>query len=383
MDKMYKRLLKPPSQSFFLFGARGTGKSTWLKYTFPDAIYIDLLEERRYQKYLVDSEQFVLDICQASSDQWVVVDEIQRLPHLLNEVHRAIENQKIKFALSGSSARKLKRKDTNLLAGRAINKEMHPFLPQELGDDFSLDTALRFGTIPVIWTSPDREAALEAYAHRYLKEEIQAEALVRNIPLFGRFLPISALMHGQVLSISSLARDSGVHRNTVANYIDILEDTLIAFRLPAFEAKARVKERKHPKFYLIDPGLVRALKKYSGKVAEEEKGALLEGWIASFLRSYNSYNKFFDDWFYWSTRGSAKVEVDFLLRFRNSFIAIEVKSSKTVSKKDFQGLKAISDLKGLKRKIIVYLGKDKQKTHSGIEILPITDFIKEIQKGLF
>ncbi|RMD87854.1 MAG: ATP-binding protein, partial [Candidatus Dadabacteria bacterium] len=322
----YKRIITPPKQSFFLFGARGTGKSTWLKEAFPHAIYIDLLEEGRYQRYLADPEQFALDIGIATQDRWVVVDEIQRLPNLLNEVHRAIENLGCRFALSGSSARKLKSEKTNLLAGRAINKEMHPFLPYELGEDFSINTALRYGTIPIIWASHDREATLEAYAQMYLKEEIQAEALVRNLPSFARFLPIAALMHGQVLSIASLARDSGVHRNTISNYIEILEDTLVAFRLKAFETKLRVKERKNPKFYIIDPGLVRALKRYSGKVTREEKGALFEGWVANLLRAYNSYNKFYDDWYYWSTTDT-KIEVDFLLRSKNSYVAIEVKSS--------------------------------------------------------
>lgn len=378
----YQRVIAPPKHSFFLLGARGTGKSTWLKEQFHDALYIDLLEESRYQRYLAEPHQFALDIGIAQKDDWIVVDEIQRLPNLLNEVHRAIENVKCKFALSGSSARRLKTKDTNLLAGRAINKTMHPFIPQELGDDFSIDQTLQFGTIPVVWESPNKELTLEAYVQRYLKEEIQAEALVRNLPSFARFLPIAAIMHAQVLSIANIARDSSVHRNTVANYIDILEDTLIGFRLQAFDAKLRVKERKNPKFYLIDPGLVRALKKYSGTITQEEKGALFEGWVANTILSSNAYKKIYDDWYYWSTTDT-KIEVDFLLRSRDEYVAIEVKSSKKISKKDFKGLKAISGLENVKRKIIVYLGEDKQKSDSGIEILPVEQFIAEIEKGLF
>ncbi|MCB0318425.1 MAG: ATP-binding protein [Bdellovibrionales bacterium] len=379
---IYQRLIKPPKQSFFLFGARGTGKSTWLKKYFPDAIYIDLLEEGRFQRYLADPEQFASDIRVANSKDWVVVDEIQRLPNLLNEVHRAIENLGVKFALSGSSSRKLKRSGTNLLAGRALNKSMHPFLPQELGEDFCIKTAMRFGTIPIVWQSSDRNATLESYTQMYLREEIQAEALVRNLSSFARFLPVAAIMHAQVLSIANIARDSEVHRNTVSSYIDILEDTLLAFRLKGFEAKLRVKERKNPKLYFIDPGLVRALKKYSGEVSQEEKGALFEGWVANFLRSYNAYTSFFDDWYYWSTTDSS-TEVDFLLRNRDDFVAIEVKASKKISKNDLKGLKAIAELKGLKRQIIVYLGNQRQKTESGIEIFPISDFVTEVSKGVF
>ena len=344
---IYQRLIELPNQSFFLFGARGTGKSTWLKKHFPNAIYIDLLEEGRFQRYLADPEQFASDIRVANSKDWVVVDEIQRLPNLLNEVHRAIEDLGANFALSGSSSRKLKRSGTNLLAGRALNKSMHPFLPQELGDDFCIKTALRFGTIPIIWQSSDRNATLESYTQMYLREEIQAEALVRNLSSFARFLPVAAIMHAQVLSIANIARDSEVHRNTVSSYIDILEDTLLAFRLKGFEAKLRVKERKNPKLYFIDAGLVRAIKKYSGEVYQEEKGALFEGWVANLLRSYNAYTNFFDDWYYWSTTDSS-TEVDFLLRNRDDFVAIEAKSSKKISKNDLKGLKAISELKGFK-----------------------------------
>jgi len=256
-----------------------------------------------------------------------MVDEVQRLPNLLNEVHRAIETGCYRFVLSGSSSRKLKRSGVNLLAGRAIRKTMHPFVPCELKGDFNLDEVLQFGTIPTVWQAEDKALTLEACAQMYLREEIQAEALVRNLPSFARFLPVAALMHGQVLNVSGAARDCGSHRNTVSSYIEILEDTLVAFRLPGYEAKLRVKERKHPKLYFMDPGLVRVLKKNTGSISVEEKGSLFEGWIASVLRAHNAYQNLFDDWYYWSSSES-KAEVDFLLRRADRFIAIEVKSSK-------------------------------------------------------
>src|SRR2546422_5462626 len=261
---MYTRLLKAPSSSFFLFGPRGTGKTTWLEANFPGVKTFDLLNEGLYQSYLADITLFSRELLTLPPRSWVAVDEIQRLPSLLNEVHRFMEKGKLRFALTGSSARKLRRGGVNLLAGRAVTKLMFPFTPAELGSDFHLDRALSTGTLPVIWTREDSEEALQAYVQMYLKEEVKAEALVKNLPGFARFLPISALFHGQTLSISSLARDAGVARTTVAGYLEILEDTLLVSSLPAFQGKLRVREKKHPKLYWIDPGLVRALKRLRG-----------------------------------------------------------------------------------------------------------------------
>ena len=275
----YSRLTRPPRQSFFLLGVRGVGKSTWARRQFPDALRIDLLDESRYQDYLVDPSLFAGELATCHPGSRVVVDEIQRLPNLLNEVHRFIEERRLKFALLGSSARRLKAAGVNLLAGRALRKTMFPLVPSELGGDFELDAALESGTIPLVWVSDERRAVLESYVQLYLREEIRAEALVRNLPGFARFLPIAALYHGEVVNVSGIARDCGVARTTVQGYLDILEDTLLAFRLPAFEAKLRVRERRHPKLYWVDPGLVRAVKKLHGPISPEERGALLEGWV--------------------------------------------------------------------------------------------------------
>ncbi len=283
---MLKRILKTPEQSFFLMGPRGSGKSTWLRASFPDAHVIDLLSEAIYQRLLATPASFADELRALDPGMWVVVDEVQRLPGLLNEVHRFIEEKRLRFVLCGSSARKLKRAGVNLLAGRALHRAMHPFAPEELGESFDLDEAIRFGLMPIVWDSTAKDETLAAYSRLYLKEEIQAEALVRNLPGFARFLPIAALFHGQTINVTNIAREAGVARTTVSGYLDILEETLLCFRLPAYEAKLRVRERKSPKWYWCDPGIVRSMKRSSGAPAPEERGALFEGMVAQLIRSY-------------------------------------------------------------------------------------------------
>ena len=256
-------MLQSPKRSFFLFGPRGAGKSTWIRHAVDAVKTFDLLSEELYQRLLVTPGAFAAELRVVEAGSWVVVDEIQRIPALLNEVHRFIEERQLRFVLSGSSARRLKQAGVNLLAGRAVRRYMHPFVPEEIGDSFSLDAALRFGTLPIVWDQADdrdREETLRAYAQLYLKEEIQAEALVRDLPAFARFLPVAALCHGQTINVSSLARDAGVARTTVAGYLGILEDTLLCFQLAGCEPRLRVKERKHPKLYWADPGIVRAVR---------------------------------------------------------------------------------------------------------------------------
>lgn len=281
--------------------------------------------------------------------------------------------------LCGSSARKLRAAGTNLLAGRAVRRALHPFVPEELGRDFDLEVALRYGTLPVVWASAARDETLAAYAQLYLKEEVQAEALVRNLPGFVRFLPVAAVVHGQVVNTSGIARDSGVARTTVESYVEILEDTLLAFRLPAYEARLRVRERRHPKLYWADPGIVRAMKRRSGALAAEERGALLEGWVAGLLRAYRDYRGLFEDWWYWAPGKGSSVEVDFLLRRGEDFVALEVKSSSRLAESDFRGLRAVADLPGLRSRVLVYTGTRRQKTRDGIEVLPVASFVRRIE----
>jgi uncharacterized protein len=380
----YPRLLAPPKGSFFLFGPRGSGKSTWLRAAFPKALWIDLLDEALYQSYLADIGAFAAELRVLPPGSMVVVDEVQRLPALLNEVHRHIEDRRLRFVLCGSSARKLKTAGTNLLAGRAVRRYLHPFLPEELGKDFDLDEALRFGTLPVVWMAADRGEALIAYAQLYLKEEIQAEALVRNLPGFARFLPVAALFHGAVINVSGIARDAGAARTTVADYLEILEDTLLAFRLPAFEARLRVRERRHPKLYWADAGLPRAMKRQLGPPTAEERGHLFEGWVASVLRAYRDYRGLFEDWGYWAAGNGSALEVDFVLRQGKALVALEVRSGRKVFEADLRGLRAIAEVPHVVRRIVVYRGERRQKTADGIEILPVAVFLAQLEgRSLF
>jgi predicted AAA+ superfamily ATPase len=380
-SKIYPRLLVPPRGSFFLFGPRGAGKSTWLRGACPKAHWIDLLDEALYQSYLADIGAFAGELRSLSPGSLVVVDEVQRLPALLNEVHRHIEDRHLRFVLCGSSARKLKTAGTNLLGGRAVRRALHPFVPEELGKDFELDLALRYGTLPVIWTAPDRGEALAAYAQLYLKEEVQAEALVRNLPGFARFLPVAALFHAEVVNVSGIARDAGAARTTVTGYLEILEDTLLAFRLPAFAAKLRVRERRHPKLYWADPGLPRAMKRQLGPPGAEERGHLFEGWVVCLLRAYRDYRGLFDDWGYWAPGNGSRLEVDLVLRRGDDLVALEVRSGEKVFEADLRGLRAIAELPGVRRRLIVYRGRRRQKTADGIDILPVGAFLTDLESS--
>jgi predicted AAA+ superfamily ATPase len=376
----YARMLQPPRGSFFLFGPRGTGKSTWARGNFPKARRFDLLDEGLYHELIADPALFAGELRTLAPGSAVVVDEIQRIPGLLNEVHRFIEERRLRFALLGSSAKKLKTAGTNLLAGRASSALLHPFVPAELGSDFDLEEVLRHGSLPLVWTSADKRATLTSYVQVYLREEIQAEALVRNLPSFARFLPLAALFHGQALNVSSLARDSGTARTTIVGYLDILEQTLLAFRLPAYEAKLRVRERKHPKLYWVDPGIVRAAKKQLGAVGLEERGALLEGWVLGCLRAHAEVQELYDEIYYWAP-AQGRLEVDFLLERGARKLAIEVKSGRKLAPEMLYGLRAINGLEGLARRILVYGGERKQQTPDGIDVWPPIVLAQALEAG--
>jgi len=371
---MLQRILKAPQQSFFLMGPRGSGKSTWLRATFPNAHVFDLLSEETYQRLLARPGFFADELRAVPSDKWVVVDEVQRLPSLLNEVHRFSEEKRLRFVLCGSSARKLKRAGVNLLAGRALHRSMHPFVPEELGTQLDLEESLRYGLLPIVWDSAAKEDTLVAYAQFYLKEEIQAEALVRNLPGFARFLPLAALFHGQTVNVTNIARETGVARTTVGGYLDILVETLLCFRVPAYEAKLRVRERKLPKWYWCDPGIVRAMKRSTGGIAPEERGVLFEGLVAQLLRAYKDYRGICDEIYYWAPSGQSETEVDFLLIRGTDLIAVEAKSGQTFTDTWCKGLRAVAELKGLCRRIIVYPRGPVLRTEDGIDVFPFQHF---------
>lgn len=381
VSKTYRRLLAPPKGSFFLFGVRGVGKSTWTHAAFPQAHTVDLLDEGLYHTLLTEPSTFAAELAALPRTMPVIVDEVQRIPALLNEVHRAMEIRRQRFILLGSSARRLKTAGTNLLAGRAVVKTMLPFVPAELGEDFDLERTLRHGALPVVWQAEDPRAALEAYVQLYLREEIRGEALVRNLPAFVRFLPVAALFHGQAINVSGLARDTGASRTTVEGYVGILEDTLVAFRLPAFEARLRVRERKHPKLFWVDPGLVRAAKRQLGPLTAEERGPLFEGWVLAVIRAHNEVEGVFEDIAYWAPAEAQATEVDFLLRRGREYLAIEVKTRTRVSGDDLAGLKAIDRLPGLRRRILLYLGTRRLRTDDGIDIWPLATWLEALATG--
>ena len=378
------------SENTLLFGVRSSGKTYLLNQRFPppEAKYIDLLDQQKYQSYLSDISKFYEEIT-ASGNSLIIVDEIQKIPDLLNEVHRLIEQSARgesiprRFILTGSSMRKLKAPNVNLLAGRMGKLYLHPFVPEELGDDFNLDIALRYGMLPIVWSSGDRSRTLNRYVETYLREEIKAEALVRNLPGFTRFLEVASLCHGQTVNMSSIATKCEISHQSVRDFFSILEDTRLGFfLLPYSSTTLRIREKKQKKFYLIDPGIARTLKKNFGPVSNEEKGFLFEGLIAQLLRAYKDYYNIYEDIFYWSPAEAKKTEVDFLLKRKNDdLIAIEVKSNTQVSSKDYKGLKAIKDLPSVKKRIVIYLGKDIRKTEEGIEIWPFEFFCENLTQG--
>ncbi len=387
MNIIYKnRIIKlPEKSSIFLFGVRGSGKTLLLKKMFPKALHINLLNESLYQSYLSNISKFYETVSAFKSNGVIVVDEIQKMPELLNEVHRLIEESSRgeapfrQFILTGSSTRKLKRPGVNLLAGRAGKVYLHPFVPQELGGDFDLSQALKFGLIPIVWSSSrDKEFKLKSYTETYLKEEIKAEALVRNLPGFARFLEVASLYHGQALNMSNISRECQVKIEAVRDYFSILEDTMLGFFLKAYSPKLRLREQKSPKFYFIDPGLARALKKNFGPVSVEEKDSLFEGLVAQVLRAYKDYHFLYEEMFYWSPLEAKKTEVDFLLKRGKELIAVEVKSSPQVSSTDYKGLRAISELSYIKKRILVYTGDTIRRTMEGIDIWPFDFFCQNL-----
>jgi predicted AAA+ superfamily ATPase len=254
-------------------------------------------------------------------------------------------------------------------------------VPAELGEHYDLERVLRFGSIPLVWQADDPRATLEAYVQLYVREEIRAEALVRNLPGFLRFLPVAALFHGQVINVAGLARDAATARTTVEGYLGILQDTLLATLLPAFEPRLRVRERRHPKLYWVDPGLVRAAKRQLGPVGAEERGPLLEGWILTVLLAHNERSALFEDVTYWAPLQARQTEVDFLLRRGREYLALEVKAQSRFSSPQLSGLRAIADLPRIARRVLVYLGERRLRTDDGIDVWPLEFLLEKLAEG--
>jgi uncharacterized protein len=382
---MYRRLLKPPAQSFFLFGPRGTGKSTWLKEHFGTApLRIDLLKSSEFLKYQRTPSLLAEEVAALKKGSWVIIDEVQKVPALLDEVHSLLfdREESISFALSGSSARKLKKAEANLLAGRALAKKMFCLSCLEMGPPFRLDRALQFGMLPAVENASDdsiRAERLDAYIETYLKEEIQQEALVRNLDSFFRFLQVAALYSGQILNISNIARDIGVSRSTVQGYFDILLDTLIGWYLPAFRLKAKVKEVSHPKFYLFDGGVKRALLgEHRDSPGHMEAGQLFEAFIVNEIRLLNSYLAVGAEMSYWRTESGN--EVDLIWSRGKRRIGFEIKHTKTWKREFNSGLATLLAEEKIEQAFGIYTGERELK-QGHISVLPFREALRKISSG--
>lgn len=373
---MYPRKLSPPPRSFFLFGPRGTGKSTWVRLQFPDAVYLDLLDEGLYRR-LVGRPETLSQLIPSKHTGWVILDEVQRVPAVLNEVHRLLESGRdLRFVLTGSSARKLRRGGVNLLGGRAVRRVMPTLTAEELGEDFELERALNQGLLPTAFLSDDPRDFLDAYVGTYLREEIQFEGLTRSIGAFSRFLEAISFSQASVLNISSVARDAEVERTVVSGYVEILEDLLLAHRLPAFTRRATRRLTKHPKFFLFDAGVFRAIRPRGPLDRPEEiDGAALETLVFQHLYAVNANEQLDYELSHWRTQSGA--EVDFVLYGPKGLIAIEVKRTDKLRGRDFRGLTAFGKDYPMARCLMLYGGQQVESRPGGIEVIGIDAFLRD------
>jgi predicted AAA+ superfamily ATPase len=373
------RFFDIPKQSFFLFGPRGTGKSTLLRRSLPDALYLDLLDPALHRALSARPERIGEFIQGSPQANTVIVDEVQRVPEILTVVHALLERAAApRFVLTGSSARKLRRGGVDLLAGRALNLSLHPFMAAEL-PGFQLSSALMHGMVPMVVGSTDPVSQLQAYASLYLEEEVRTEGLTRNVGAFARFLEVMSFSHASLLNIANVARECEVERKTVAGYVEILEDLLLAFRLPVFGKRAQRKKVAHPKFYFFDAGVFRYLRPRGplDRVAEME-GPALEGLVAQHLRAWAAYSRQRIDLSFWRTQGGS--EVDFVAYGENIFCAIEVKNSAHVQPADLRGLRAFKEEYPEARLILAYRGKQRRKIGE-TWCLPVEKFLRALRPG--
>ena len=368
------RFFRPPKQSFFLFGPRGTGKSTLVRRHFKDAIYLDLLDPEVFRTYSANPERLRERLLAAGKGTTVIIDEIQKIPHLLDLVHALIESKSgWRFVLTGSSSQKLKRTGIDLLAGRALLCSLHPFMAAELGKAFSLEDALDHGLLSVVLDSPDPNKVLQTYAALYLREEVQMESLVRNIGNFTRFLEAVSFSHASVLNITNIARECQVERKVVEGYISVLEDLLLAYRLPVFSKRAKRAVVSHPKFYLFDAGVYRSLRpKGPLDRPAEIDGHAFEGLVAEHLRAWIDYSGRSFTLHFWRTRGG--VEVDFVLYGPDGLFAIEAKNTARLQPQDLRGLRSFKEDYPQSKAYLLYRGKERLMK-DGILCIPCEEFL--------
>lgn len=379
---MFERLIKKPLESrksFFLFGPRGTGKTTWLKHHLPDALFINLLQSEYYNR-LSANPGHLRELIPPGHEERVIIDEVQRIPALLNEVHELIESRKLDFVLTGSSARALRRKGVNLLAGRALTYFMHPLTVTEQQDAFDLRNSIQLGHLPARFNEYDPGKYLKDYVQTYLREEVMQEGLTRNIGHFSRFLEAASFSQGTILNISNVAREAQVERPVAENYFSILEDLLLAVRLPVFSRKAKRQLTTHRKFYFFDAGVFRAIRPAGPLDSDAElDGPALETLTLQELRALNDYLGYDYEIYYWRTR--TNLEIDFVLYGPRELLAIEVKRSPQVQFKQTRALREFKKDYPPARCYVFYGGTVPQYIED-ITVLPIEYALKNLDRIL-
>lgn len=379
---MIQRKLRLPPQgteTFFLWGPRQTGKSTLLKKTYPKAMWIDFLKGEVFRRYLERPELLRSEIAYMDSAPFIVIDEVQKVPQILDEVHWLYENRGLHFALCGSSARKVKRGQANLLGGRAIRRELFGLVSAELGSDWDLGRMINHGYFPKMFLSNQPRRLLNAYVADYLKEEVAAEGLVRNLPVFSEFLNVVSLSDTEPVNFSNIARECGVSSPTVKSYFQILVDTLLGRWLPAYRKRTKRRVVGHPKFYFCDVGVVNFLAK-RGRLepGSELFGKAFENWCFHEICAYNSCAEAFAEFSYW--RLASGIEVDFIVNDMSA--AIEAKSTRRITTDHLKGLRhLIKDHPSVGRRIIVCLESRPRLSEDGIEILPAAVFAERLWAG--
>jgi uncharacterized protein len=380
---MFTRTLSlPPAgrETFFLWGLRQTGKTTLLRQAYPGAFWVDLLRSEDYRRYLQNPERLREEIlASAEPISQVVIDEVQKAPALLDEVHWLHENLGVQFALCGSSARKVRRGAANLLGGRAVRYVLHGLTSAEIGPAFDLDRMLNHGTLPRIYEAARPRRLVAAYVADYLKEEIAAEALVRNLPAFSEFLNVAALSDTEIVNFSTIARDCGVSGPTIKSYFGILEDTLLGRWLPGFVKRPKRRVIAAPKFYFSDVGVVNFLARRGVlERGSELYGKAFENWVFHELSAFDHYRECHADLAYW--RLASGIEVDFIVGPME--LAIEAKATPKVTRDHLKGLRALKeDHPGVKRRLVVCLEPRRRRTEDGIEILPARAFCEDLWAG--
>lgn len=375
---MFKRLLNIPlktKKSFFLFGPRGVGKTTWLKQNLPNALFINLLKSEPYNR-LAANPGNIHQMIPPDYDSWIIIDEIQRIPELLNEVHDLIESKNHFFILAGSSARKLRRKGVNLLAGRALTYHMHPVTAVEQEDKLDIANSLYFGNLPSRFTEHDPKKYLKDYVQTYIREEVLQEGLTRNIGNFSRFLETASFSQASIVNISEIAREAGIERALAENYFSIIEDLLIGARLPVFTRKAKRKLISHHKFYYFDTGVFRAIRPAGPLDSDAEmNGPAMETLVFQELRAINDYMECDYQIYFWRTKNG--LEVDFILFGPKGLIAIEVKNSPHVHPKTLRGLKEFKKDYPV-AKCYLFYGGGTPLYFDDITVLPVEQALKTL-----